>query len=82
MDLRTRVVILKLGVPRAVLALLQFTSLPRALDMGGENLYIDTKDVQKLLIMRDSAIRLLITLGARSAWRRTAKKTAQRPRCY
>jgi hypothetical protein len=45
-----------------------FTSLSRALDTGGENLYIDIKDVQKLLIMGDSAIRLLITLGARSAW--------------
>jgi hypothetical protein len=26
-----------------------FTSLPRALDMGGESHYIDTQDVQKLL---------------------------------
>jgi hypothetical protein len=45
-----------------------FTSLPRALDTGGENPYIDTKDVQKLLIVGDSAVRLLVTLGARSAW--------------
>ena len=39
-----------------------------ALDMGGEDLYIDTKDVPKLLIVGDSAIRLLITLRARSIW--------------
>jgi hypothetical protein len=45
-----------------------FMSLPRALDTGGENLYIDTQDVQKLLIVGDSAVRLLITLGVRSAW--------------
>jgi hypothetical protein len=43
-------------------------SLPYAQDTGGENLYIDTKDVLKLLIVGDSAVRLLITLGARSAW--------------
>jgi hypothetical protein len=42
-----------------------FTSLPCA---GGESPYIDTKDVLKLLIVGDSAIRLLVTLGARSAW--------------
>ena len=41
-----------------------FTSLPRALDTGGENPYIDTKDVQKLLIVGDSAVRLLVTLGS------------------
>ena len=37
-------------------------------DRGGENLFVDTKDVQKLLGVGDSAVRLLITLGARSAW--------------
>jgi hypothetical protein len=51
-----------------------FTSLPRAPDTGGENLYIDTKDVQKLLIVGDSAVRLLTTLGARSAWRKAVEK--------
>jgi hypothetical protein len=45
-----------------------FMSLPYAQDTGGENPYIDTKDVLKLLIVGDSAVRLLITLGARSAW--------------
>ena len=45
-----------------------FTSLPCAQDPGGENPYIDTKDVLKLLIVGDSAVRLLVTLGARSAW--------------
>jgi len=35
---------------------------------GGENPCIDTKDVLKLLIVGDSAVRLLVTLGARSAW--------------
>jgi hypothetical protein len=45
-----------------------FTSLPSAHDLGGENPYIDTKDVLKLLIVGDSAVRLLVTLGARSAW--------------
>ena len=43
-------------------------SLSRALDMGGENLYIDTKDVQMLLIVGDLAVGLLITIGVRSAW--------------
>jgi hypothetical protein len=47
---------------------LPFTSLPCAQDTGGENPYIDTKDVLKLLIVGDSAVRLLVTLGARSAW--------------
>jgi hypothetical protein len=47
---------------------------PRALDTGGENLYIDTKDVQKLLIVGDLAVRLLITLGACSTWRKAAGK--------
>ena len=46
----------------------EFTSLPRAQDTGGENPCIDTKDVLKLLIVGDSAVRLLVTLGARSAW--------------
>jgi hypothetical protein len=44
-----------------------FTSLPCAQDLGGENPYIDTKDVLKLLIVGDSVVRLLIILGARSA---------------
>jgi hypothetical protein len=35
---------------------------------GGENPCIDTKDVLKLLIVSHSAVRLLVTLGARSAW--------------
>jgi hypothetical protein len=37
-------------------------------DTGGENPYIDTKDVLKLLIVGDSAVRLLVPLGARSVW--------------
>jgi hypothetical protein len=45
-----------------------FTSLPCMQGLGGENPYIDTKDVLKLLIVGDSAVRLLVTLGARSAW--------------
>jgi hypothetical protein len=44
-----------------------FTSLPCAQDLGCENPYIDAKDVLKLLV-GDSAVRLLVTLGARSAW--------------
>jgi hypothetical protein len=35
---------------------------------GNEDAYIDTNDVLKLLIVGDSAVRLLVTLGARSAW--------------
>ena len=35
---------------------------------GGENPYIDPEDVLKLLIVGDSAVRLLVTLGVRSAW--------------
>jgi hypothetical protein len=31
--------------------------------------------------MGDSAVRLLVTLGVRSAWWKAAEKTAQRPRC-
>jgi hypothetical protein len=46
---------------------MSFTSLPCAQDPGGENPYIDTKDVLKLLIVGDSAVRLLVTLGVRSA---------------
>jgi hypothetical protein len=46
-----------------------FTSLPCAQDTG-------PKDVLKLLIVGDSAVRLLITLGARSAWWKAAEKTA------
>jgi hypothetical protein len=42
--------------------------------LGGENPYIDTEDVRKLLIAGDSAVRLLITLGARSAWWKAAEK--------
>jgi hypothetical protein len=45
-----------------------FTSLPSAQGVDGEDPYIDTKDVLKLLIVGDSAVRLLVTLGARSAW--------------
>jgi hypothetical protein len=45
-----------------------FTSLPCAQDTGGENPCNNTKDVLKLLVVGDSAVRLLITLGARSAW--------------
>jgi hypothetical protein len=46
----------------------QFTSLPCAQRPGGVDPCIDTKDVLKLLIVGDSAVRLLVTLGARSAW--------------
>ena len=53
--------------------LLSFTSLPCAQDTGGENPYIDTQDVLKLLIVGDSAVGLLVTLGARSA---NARRTA------
>ena len=42
--------------------------------MGGENPYLDTKDGLKLLIVGDSAVRLLVTLGARSAWRKAAER--------
>jgi hypothetical protein len=35
---------------------------------GGENPYIDPEDILKLLIIGDSAVRLLVTLGVRSAW--------------
>ena len=35
---------------------------------GGENPYIDPEDILKLLIMGDSAVRLLVTLGVGSAW--------------
>jgi hypothetical protein len=48
----------------------RFTSLPCAQDAGGENPYIDTKDVLGLLIVDNSAVWLLVTLGARSAWRK------------
>jgi hypothetical protein len=37
-------------------------------DTGGENPCIDTKDVLRLLIVGDSAVRLPVTLRARSAW--------------
>jgi hypothetical protein len=47
-----------------------------AQDTGDEDPYIDTKDVLKLLIVGDSAVRLLITLGARSAWWKAAEKSA------
>ena len=56
------------GLSIATTTHVTFTSLPRAQDTGDENLYIDTKDVQKLLIVGDSAVRLLVILGARSAW--------------
>ena len=45
-----------------------FTNLPCAQDTGGESPCIDTKDVLKLLIVGDSAVRLLVTFGARSMW--------------
>ena len=51
-----------------VSARISFTGLPCVQDTGGENPYIDTKDVLKLLIVADSAVRLLVTLGACSAW--------------
>jgi hypothetical protein len=49
---------------RILRACISFTGLPCAQDTGGENPYIDTKDVLKLLIVGDSAVRLLVTLGA------------------
>jgi hypothetical protein len=37
--------------------------------LGGENPYIDTKDVfEASELWGDSAVGLLVTLGARSAW--------------
>jgi hypothetical protein len=45
---------------------LPFTGLPCVQDTGGGNPHIDTQDVLKLLIVGDSAVRLLVTLGARS----------------
>jgi hypothetical protein len=36
--------------------------------------YIDTKDVLKLLIVGDSAVRLLVMLGAHSAWLKAAER--------
>jgi hypothetical protein len=51
-----------------------FTSLPCAQDTGGENPCIDTKDVLKLLIVGDSAVRPLVTLGARSACEKLPKR--------
>ena len=36
--------------------------------LDGGNPYIDSTDVLKLLIVGDSAVRLLVTLGPRSAW--------------
>jgi hypothetical protein len=44
-----------------------FTSLPRAEDTGGENPNIGPEDVLRPLIVGDSVVRLLITLGALSA---------------
>jgi hypothetical protein len=49
-------------------ACISFTSLPCPQDTGGGNPYIDTKGVLELLIVGDSAVRLLVTLGASSAW--------------
>jgi hypothetical protein len=43
------------------------TGLSYAQDTSGENPYINIKDILKLLIIGDSAVRLLITLKARSA---------------
>jgi hypothetical protein len=51
-----------------LLVYISFTSLPYAQDTGGENPCIGTKDVLRLLIVGDSAVRLLVTLRARSAW--------------
>src|SRR2546421_9447583 len=47
-----------------LMACTSFTSLPRAQDTGGENPCIDTKDILKLLIVGDSAVRLLVPWSA------------------
>jgi len=52
----------QLDEPESEKLIHRFTSLPYAQDTGGENPCIDTKDVLKLLIVGDSAVRLLITL--------------------
>jgi hypothetical protein len=57
-----------------VIPITPFTSLSCAQDPGGENPYTDTKDGLKLLIVGDSAVRLLVTLGARPAWRKAAER--------
>jgi hypothetical protein len=54
--------------PELLLQKLRRDGLPSAQDTGDEDPYIDTKDVLKLPIVGDSAVRLLITFGARSAW--------------
>jgi hypothetical protein len=58
-----------------------FTSLPSAHDLGGENPYIDTKDVLKLLncgrLGRQAAGHPWSALRVVKSYR----KTAQRPRC-
>ena len=45
-----------------------FTSLSSRAGHGWRNPYIDTEGVLGLLTVGDSAVRLLITLGAHSAW--------------
>jgi hypothetical protein len=59
-----------------------FTSLPSAHDLGGENPYIDTKDVLKL----PNCGRLLGRQAAGHPWSalrvvKSCRKTAQWPRC-
>jgi hypothetical protein len=48
-------------------ARISFASLSYAQDTSGESTYIGTKDVLRLLIIGDSAVRLLVTLRAYSA---------------
>jgi hypothetical protein len=45
-----------------------YESSSRAQETSGENPYMGPKGGFKLPIVGDSAVRLLITLGARSAW--------------
>ena len=49
----------QLDEPESEKLIHRFTSLPYAQDTGGENPCIDTKDVLKLLIVGDSAVRLI-----------------------
>jgi hypothetical protein len=49
--------------------------LPRAQDTGGENPYIDPEDVLRLLIVGDSAVRLLSTLRVVNAAEKTTPTT-------
>jgi len=55
-------------IVRLVVASQSFTSLPCAQDAGGENPCNRHQRCLKLLIVGDSAVRQLVTLGARSAW--------------